>query len=317
MSETMPETMSTEDGSGPGTTAQPTDAGTSVGSTDGGPPAGAELSFDVSPADFGATPLATRVTLGLTVTNGGGSPATAMTPLLSGPFEFAGGSFPGAGGDCADVLAQDMACTVTLAFAATALGPADGVLSIDYDDGVGAAQVSTEVRAAATGSTGNLITNGDAESCVNNEPTGWNQPVGEWECSEGVDFVEPLGTAMLSSATGVAGDNFVLTQKIWLTDHVAAINTGALTLDFSGWAATWALNNDSYRFHLRYLDERNALVEAYDSGWQSGNPWTEYVDVREVDPTVRSVVVRLLCRKEGGSICDAFFDELRLQATYD
>ncbi len=78
-----------------------------------------------------------------TLTNGGGSAASMLTPTaMAAPFGFAGGAYPGLGGTCGGSLAPAATCTLAVAFSPTASGSFAGALTIGYQDGAGSLEAS-------------------------------------------------------------------------------------------------------------------------------------------------------------------------------
>ncbi len=62
---------------------------------------------------------------------------------LSAPYSFAGGAFPGSGGDCAATLAASASCTMVVTYAPTGTGTQTDTISVTFNDGVTASQTST------------------------------------------------------------------------------------------------------------------------------------------------------------------------------
>ncbi|MGC4122726.1 MAG: choice-of-anchor D domain-containing protein [Myxococcales bacterium] len=84
------------------------------------------------------------------VYNAGAQTATTVSGSLASPFSFAGGSFPGTGGNCGTSLAAASGCSVVVTFTPATDGPVGGALRIGYHDG---AATQTAVRALAGTST--------------------------------------------------------------------------------------------------------------------------------------------------------------------
>jgi hypothetical protein len=111
---------------------------TSVGISGAGTPP-ALLTISDGPAfDYGTLAITTgSKTHIFRVTNSGAVAATGLAPgLLPTPFSYAGGAYPGTGGNCGATLAAGATCLVTARFAPTVAGPAMATLSVGYDDGV-------------------------------------------------------------------------------------------------------------------------------------------------------------------------------------
>lgn len=89
------------------------------------------------PTDFGATAVGANNSAVLTITNTGGSMATAIAATgLAAPFTFLGGVYPGSGGTCTTTLASAANCTVVVYFSPTAGGTFTDTLNIAYNDGL-------------------------------------------------------------------------------------------------------------------------------------------------------------------------------------
>jgi hypothetical protein len=86
--------------------------------------------------NFGIIDVNTTSTHIFTVENiGGGSATLQGESLLAPPFRFAGGSYPGDGGDCDGTLNVMESCTLEVEFAPTAAGTFNNSIGLDYNDG--------------------------------------------------------------------------------------------------------------------------------------------------------------------------------------
>lgn len=70
-----------------------------------------------------------------TLTNTGATAATSIIPMLDAPFYFAGGSYPGIGGDCTGTIGVGASCSVVVEYAPAATGTHNGLLDISYFNG--------------------------------------------------------------------------------------------------------------------------------------------------------------------------------------
>jgi hypothetical protein len=102
-------------------------------------------------AYYGAVPAGGSADLTFLVSNAGDTTATALQPspgqLLSAPFSYAGGSYPGTGGSCSASLAAGASCTVVVTFRPTSPVDAADTIALGYV-GVGA-QLATLVISGA------------------------------------------------------------------------------------------------------------------------------------------------------------------------
>ena len=91
---------------------------------------------EVDTYDFGTIPTGGALIHLFTLNNIGGYTASLINELtLAAPFNFTGGSFPGAGGSCTANLTATTSCTIEVAFSPTAIGPQNGTITIEYFDG--------------------------------------------------------------------------------------------------------------------------------------------------------------------------------------
>ena len=83
---------------------------------------------------FGATPVGTAgTTVTFTLTNRESSTATiGVMGLPSGPFRFAGGSYPGTGGTCGSSLPANGTCTLAITFAPTMTGSVQRDITLQF-----------------------------------------------------------------------------------------------------------------------------------------------------------------------------------------
>jgi hypothetical protein len=119
-----------------------TEAGTEAGSET--TPAAAKLEISDGPTfDFGTQATGSSTDHTFTVTNTGGSPATAVagTGTATGPFAPKGGSFPGTGGTCKTTLAAGESCTFVVTFSPTTSALASATVGLAYNDGAAARSV--------------------------------------------------------------------------------------------------------------------------------------------------------------------------------
>ena len=113
----------------------------------GTPPATLTIS-DGPSYDFGIQATGSNTDFAFTVTNTGGFIASLMSGSgLAAPFEFSGGSYPGAGGTCAANLAAGATCTIVVRFSPIVVGGASDTIQLDYNNGFAVASVTRDVIA--------------------------------------------------------------------------------------------------------------------------------------------------------------------------
>ncbi|HLD98680.1 MAG TPA: kelch repeat-containing protein, partial [Bdellovibrionota bacterium] len=110
-----------------------------------------ELSISNGPAyDFGIRAKNTTTQKTFTLTNSGGSEVTNIRELagnaLLAPFTFHAGAFPGLGGTCSSTLAASANCTFIVDFVPSAAGVFNDVITLDYDNGLAAAQSTRAIQ---------------------------------------------------------------------------------------------------------------------------------------------------------------------------
>lgn len=267
--------------------------------------------------DFGAVLVNTEHDDVLTVTNTGGSDATGMTgQVLGAPFAFAGGSYPGTGGDCDETLPPDGVCSVVLSFTPADLGVFTDALSISYDD---ADDVIRPLVGGGEGQSDNLIQNPGGETPGSPVPSWTSTGAGVWFAGDWWRGPPNSRTdqGYLGSYSGPnRPSNFFLEQDIDVTAWAATIDLERMRFSFAGWVRTWQNNDDEYRIRVRYLDAGGHLLQNWGTGWSTGGSWHEQADERIAPAGTRTIRVELGCRKDGEHWCDAYYDDLDLHAFY-
>jgi len=111
----------------------------------------ANLVIDMAPVyDFGTLIISQNATFTFTVTNAGGLNATSMTGAgLVFPFNFTGGSYPGAGGDCGSTLTPSATCTIEVQFTPINPGSFTSTLEIPYNNGAVLDTATRDIQGAA------------------------------------------------------------------------------------------------------------------------------------------------------------------------
>jgi alpha-tubulin suppressor-like RCC1 family protein len=86
--------------------------------------------------DYTTHPIGSTTSKTFTVTNSGGSTATALSgSALAAPYSYAGGTYPGTAGTCAASLAAAGTCTVVVNYAPTAAVVSNATLTLPYNSG--------------------------------------------------------------------------------------------------------------------------------------------------------------------------------------
>jgi hypothetical protein len=110
-----------------------------------GKPSG-KLTFSSASYDFGKVIQTTTAEKTITMSNTGTIAIPSFTPpILSAPFGFKGGTYPGTGGTCGSSLAISQSCTMVISFAPTDTGVKTQNLIVSYENGSGTNQSQTAI----------------------------------------------------------------------------------------------------------------------------------------------------------------------------
>ncbi len=91
---------------------------------------------DVGAIEFPSQPAGQAIKKHIIVKNSGGASASALGGSFSSNlFNWAGGNFPGTGGNCSSSLSAAAQCTIVLSFAAPTAGFYEGSFSLSYNNG--------------------------------------------------------------------------------------------------------------------------------------------------------------------------------------
>ncbi|MCA9325968.1 choice-of-anchor D domain-containing protein, partial [Candidatus Saccharibacteria bacterium] len=97
--------------------------------------------------DFGTKATGSNTDHTFTVDNTGGAQATGMTGgVLTAPFAFKGGSYPGTGGTCSGSLNNGSQCTLVVTYSPVTVAVHTDTLSVNYNNGVAAAVANRDVQ---------------------------------------------------------------------------------------------------------------------------------------------------------------------------
>lgn len=289
------------------------DDGTTTADSGVDPGHPAALAFVEAPAyDFTLVPLGTSTAHVVTLHNTGGQTAEGIAAAIASPFGYEGGAWPGAGGTCLDTLAPDGFCQIELAFAPATLGPTGGTIVIDYDNGEAPAQAVLSLAGTGSGTTANLLQNGDGETS-GNPPPQWLEAAGSgWTTTTGY---QRSGLRSITAGESPNGE-MVAYQPVDVSPWSALVDAGTLRIGFEGWSRTYDTNNDTHFFRVDFLDGVGTALQSYQGATQTGTSWAQSADVRAAPAGTRAVVVRLHCMKSAGTSCDAFFDDISVTASY-
>jgi hypothetical protein len=294
-------------------TTDPSDTATSSGSS-GEPGGTADLQLSESAFDFAVIDVGASTSHTFTLTNTGDAAASGVTPVvMPAPFSIASTS-------CGASIDPEASCTIDVEFAPGLIGPAEGTLSVAYDDGQAAAGIDATLDGAGAGRTENLLQNADAESCASNEPSNWTEVASNsWNCiGEFFGQMAHGGATMIFAGDPPDGVNeLVLAQTVAVPDDIAAhVLDGALGVRFTGWSQSAAPGDDPRRFRMEFLDAGGATLESWDSGWAGNVGWTETVETRVPALGTTQVRVVLECDYNSGTYCSALFDDVALHFVY-
>lgn len=101
--------------------------------------------------NFGSRAINSSTNKTFTLTNSGGvSTSALMGSVLTTPFSYAGGVFPGTGGTCTATLASAGTCTVVVTYAPTTVATSNDTMTISYNDGLAVQTVSRTMSGTST-----------------------------------------------------------------------------------------------------------------------------------------------------------------------
>lgn len=306
-----PHADSTHGGSGDGSGSADT-----VGSTTGVDSV-AQLSLSGGPIyHFGSVALLTLASDKLMLTNVGGVDATGISgqPLVA-PFQYTGGTYPGAGGTCGDTLSPGQTCELDLSFIPEDLGLHDTTLVLTYDQGP---EITRELTGVGAGLTANLLINPGGEQ-TGSPPPGWiNAGVGTWQAGTS-DVMAHEGSNCHYAENGPYAQQFVLAQDVPVSEWGTAIDAGMMSFAFTGWGRTESFGDNQYRFTVIYQDNVNEELDRWESNWHLDSFWQMHSTQGPAPPQTRSVRVELRCINYdflGDVRCNAYFDQLVLQGVF-
>lgn len=101
---------------------------------------------DAATYNFGSLTAGESIDHTFSVTYAGGAPATSVNPVvLTPPYSYKGGAYPGTGGTCTTTISAN--CSIVVTFNPTTAGTFNQTLSLDYQDGFGAQSASRPMTA--------------------------------------------------------------------------------------------------------------------------------------------------------------------------
>jgi hypothetical protein len=109
----------------------------------------ASISFLPSSYDFGTQTIGSATETIITMSNSGEATATAIVPVITAPFEFKDGNYPGTGGDCDSDLNSLESCSVVIVYEPTTVDGDALNASFPYHNGLNS--VSTNLPLSGLG----------------------------------------------------------------------------------------------------------------------------------------------------------------------
>ncbi len=308
------------DGDGDGTSAGSSSGpGPADSTSDGDPPVAGEGALEISGGpllELGELPVGAAHAFEVTLDNVGDGPATAIFgPELPPSFVYVGGAYPGDGGTCGVALDAAQSCTMALEVTPDRPGIATATIQVSYVGAQMAKVVDGELRLVGTGATGNLLLNPGAEAGpVGQLPPDWSVSSGDgWEATSGE--VDSGAQSFWAGGSNTSGDA-VLAQTVDVVGLAATIDTLGMSVSFSGRARTMSFADDPHDLRVVYLDAAEAELGAWDAGFHDETGWHTHAMTQPIPADTRRIRVELLCNKDLGSNCSAWFDTLELTASY-
>lgn len=96
---------------------------------------------------FGVVKKGHVATKSILVSNTGASPVIKIQSVLNPPFSFSGGTFPGTGGSCGDILQPGNSCLLFVSFQNWQQGTQTQSLKINYFDGISPQELLIQLQA--------------------------------------------------------------------------------------------------------------------------------------------------------------------------
>ena len=113
--------------------------------------------------NFGTVAVGSNNNHTFTLTNSGGVTATLVSGAgLAAPYNFLGGAFPGAGGNCTGNLLPGASCDVIVSYQPVGVGLTTDTLLIDYNSGLALTQSTRDMQGTAVPPASLAITDGSA-----------------------------------------------------------------------------------------------------------------------------------------------------------
>lgn len=287
-----------------GTDVSSSSSSSSTGS-EAAEPARLAFRLDVPEVQFGEVEAGQSTTRVLLLDNLGGSAATSIvTAPIDGDFSIPGG-FPGTSGDCDTTLEAGESCRVEVRFGPNRIGPAQAEFELEYYDGIDlSAPTQTDVlflEGGGTGSSANLLINGDAES-GNLDP--WDSGLNGWSVSADASQGQ---FAFFSDGGGFTVTTLEQTVEL----NPAVMNTELPGLRFELRGLARSASTHPYSVNLRFdgAAELTAVTGAE-------SEYTAFDSTGTVALGSSSMTVELRCTNGGSGDCPTYFDELELRVVY-
>lgn len=274
----------------------------------------AVLEFDGNdPLDLGTLPLEGSDATLLTLRNTGNAAADVLGGEIASPLSWAGGTeFPGAGGDCQGLLPPGATCTIAIALAGGQPGFSARRVDVDYDDGEQDQQARLQMEFLAEGIGPNLLINPDGElDGPGPTITGWSQVDGDFRMDGGCSH----GNGNVCFYAGAASSS-ALVQDIDVSAWAEQFEAAPLGLSFEGWSFSNYTFDDPHDISVRCYDAMDNIVASRERTEMDHRDWEATRFDILLPPQTRRIRVSVVCDRDWGNNCSAWFDDFRANFVY-
>jgi hypothetical protein len=240
---------------------------------------------------------------------GGEAAAWLSAEAPKPPLAWAGGTFPGTGGDCDAGLAPGATCNAVVEVQAGMPGLYTRTLTVAS----GAGETTLDVTVGAVGDGPNLVDNGGAEEGGGGMLPSWSSSAGNWYAT--TDLAS-AGAHSIVAGNGIQG-LAVLFQDVPVSAWAEAVDGGGFGFVLRADTRSYSNNNDDpHALRLRYLDAGGGELIALSSPWIVSSGWQTYEGMMVAPPQTATVRIELVCDFLNGVVCNGYFDEVRLVPRY-